>query len=582
MFKETIQNITSKTFGAVAKGAADFGGGLLDGAIEGITERSPLVGRNLAERVNTARITKQVAAKFVSDSSKGAFAEEVKKDVGENASTKEIKKKMASVLEQLTKDVKKQSADELKANGLYQKYSKFFDEYKDQVSEQLAAAKAAQSASTPASKESEPVGQSIDMTPVVGKLNNIEANTKELVGKFDEAANAEPPKPETDPVTLEKLGAIEANTKSLVDIADKPNTDKALIDKLDDISLHTGMMAQKMFSARATVGPVKPKETDLSDLPQIVPSMVGGTDVPESKVEPTKSDSNFADTLASFSESEMKQVSVEEEILSEIKVTNFLLEEAAKSARAADAAADENASESKVTPAKQESNNPIQEKNPNVEKNKEKGPSLVQRLLEKGKSGIEIPKMPGGGAGGSMAASAAKFAGGAALVAGAGYAGYKAGEWLNENTNIQSNIASGIDTAKGWFGNSDADVQKNAENKSVQDLYAKRVKDGTLTPKAAEFFKSKGVEVDKSKIKEMPTPVKNNAVAATESAVEKKDTIEAEKQSKSEAPVVLNTTNNNVPGGGSSAPTIISGMNVRNTETTFDRVQMQNYWSRTA
>ena len=272
-------------------------------------------------------------------------------------------------------------------------------------------------------------------------------------------------------------------------------------------------------------------------------------------------------------EPENNSTKIDEEILIEAKKTNELLQEAENDRKMADAAADENAAE-KVPAAVKADIKDIQKPNDKVEKNSDK-PSLVSKLMDT----VGKVKLPGAG----MLGTAAKFAGGAAAVGAAGYAGYKAGEWLNENTNIQSNIASGVDSVKGWFGNSDEDKAKEADAKSTQDLYEKKVKDGTLTAKSAKFFEDRGIKVDKSKITAAPPEAaKSNITAEVEKSVNAKDTIAAEKSTASSAPVVLNTTNNNVSGGGSSAPTIISGMNIRNSESTFDRVQMQNYWSRTA
>ena len=93
----------------------------------------------------------------------------------------------------------------------------------------------------------------------------------------------------------------------------------------------------------------------------------------------------------------------------------------------------------------------------------------------------------------------ARFAGPAAAVAAAGYAGYKAGEWLNENTNIQENIASGIESIKGLFGASDEDKAKEADQQNAQKLYQKRVDAGEkISQSMANFYKSQGVSVDES------------------------------------------------------------------------------------
>ena len=135
------------------------------------------------------------------------------------------------------------------------------------------------------------------------------------------------------------------------------------------------------------------------------------------------------------------------------------------------------------------------------------GESFVQRAKNGAgsilKSGSTIAGSAASAAGGILSSAGSlvsKVAQPALAVAGAGAAGYAAGQWLNENTDIQKNIAGGVDTVKGWFGNSDEDKQKEAEKKATQDLYDKRVQEGKLTPKAAEYFEKHGIKVDKTKI----------------------------------------------------------------------------------
>ena len=135
------------------------------------------------------------------------------------------------------------------------------------------------------------------------------------------------------------------------------------------------------------------------------------------------------------------------------------------------------------------------------------GESFVQRakngagsILKSGSTIAGSAASAGGGILSSAGSLVSKVALPALAVAGAGAAGYAAGQWLNENTDIQKNIAGGVDTVKGWFGNSDEDKQKEAEKKATQDLYDKRVQEGKLTPKAAEYFEKHGIKVDKTKI----------------------------------------------------------------------------------
>lgn len=95
----------------------------------------------------------------------------------------------------------------------------------------------------------------------------------------------------------------------------------------------------------------------------------------------------------------------------------------------------------------------------------------------------------------------ARVAAPAAAVAGAGYLGWKTGQWLNENTKIQQNIASGIESIKGLFGESEDDKMKEAERDTAQALYDKRVANGEkINQNMAKFYKSQGVKVDEKLI----------------------------------------------------------------------------------
>lgn len=144
----------------------------------------------------------------------------------------------------------------------------------------------------------------------------------------------------------------------------------------------------------------------------------------------------------------------------------------------------------------------------------------------------------GGGAAGAvgkaagLAGGAAKMLGGAALVGAAGYAGYKAGEWLNENTGIQEGIASGIDTVKGWFGNSDADKAAAVEKQSELALYEKKKAAGEpISKQLAERLEKQGVKVEASMIrgqaqpakKQTGTTVERSTQAAAQADVRKED-----------------------------------------------------------
>ena len=210
------------------------------------------------------------------------------------------------------------------------------------------------------------------------------------------------------------------------------------------------------------------------------------------------------------------------------------------------------------------------------------GESFVQRakngagsILKSGSTIAGSAASAGGGILSSAGSLVSKVALPAMAVAGAGAAGYAAGNWLNENTNIQKNIAGGIDTVKGWFGNSDEDKQKESEKKAWQDNYDQKVKDGKLTPKLAELFEKQGIKVDTSKItsvseitKPATTPREVQTTALEQSTADAATIAAKETAGSNKGPAVVDAsvksvTNNNTVQTKPSPP-------VRNFEPSFN------------
>lgn len=110
-----------------------------------------------------------------------------------------------------------------------------------------------------------------------------------------------------------------------------------------------------------------------------------------------------------------------------------------------------------------------------------------------------------------MLLPAARFAGAGALVAGAGYGGYKLGELTNEHilnpaakaitgdesSTVGTALYDGVDKVKGWFGFSDKD---NAKKKLQQDADERIAKNGTISSAAAKSYRDQGVFIPDSAI----------------------------------------------------------------------------------
>ena len=103
---------------------------------------------------------------------------------------------------------------------------------------------------------------------------------------------------------------------------------------------------------------------------------------------------------------------------------------------------------------------------------------------------------------GNFLKAAGRFAGPAAMVAGAGMAGWEAGQWLNENTNIQKNLSTGVDAVQRKLGVS-PEQQADAKAKEfAQQAYDDKIRTkGFVNKRFADYLASQGVKVDPSKIR---------------------------------------------------------------------------------
>jgi hypothetical protein len=76
----------------------------------------------------------------------------------------------------------------------------------------------------------------------------------------------------------------------------------------------------------------------------------------------------------------------------------------------------------------------------------------------------------------------------------------------------------------------------------------------------------------------MPTPLKSPVIKAVTSTVATQESLMAKPTAQIQ-PILLN--NNTSNSSGSSGIQMLTGVNVRNSDTTFERVQMQDFWPRT-
>ena len=513
MFKEIVSKLTQKTLNS----ANIVRGQIADSLVSNLKNRSPVLGNLAGKYLDTKRTSANLAKDQVHASRIYAaanvdkdFGQEVKKE-NKDLNPQDLVKKMEEILSNLQK-VSTKSPEILKADPLYKKYGKFFEENKEQFK---------------ASKEKKPDTTKSDTPPdssgILTKLESIEANTAE---------------------TAKQIANLTKDKESRA--PDQQDSQAPVIAELKKISKFLEIQTQSDKLAAIQAAEDKNEGLDIKKDPSLIKSLM-------SKL--NSKDSNGPESNRSPSLLE--------------RVKGLVLGRSPTTANTPGSFRDGIKNTSKRNP------NTLRDGLKNTAKNKVKIPSGASKLGSAVKSVGSVGSRALGGLA-SFAANPVVL--GTAAVAGAGAAGYAMGNWINENTNIQSNIASGIDSVKGLFGNSDEDQRKASEKKAAQDLYEKSVVEGRLTSKSAAFFEQQGVKVDKSKIINMPTPLKSPVIKAVTSTVATQESLMAKPTAQIQ-PILLN--NNTSNSSGSSGIQMLTGVNVRNSDTTFERVQMQDFWPRT-
>ena len=163
------------------------------------------------------------------------------------------------------------------------------------------------------------------------------------------------------------------------------------------------------------------------------------------------------------------------------------------------------------------------------------------------------------GAGSLVAGSAiAPFILPALGVAGAGAVGYGAGKLISPMIDKGLSAVSGKDTTLGGVV---YDAMNGSKNKEISDMLKGGVKPTTT---------------------ELPTPTNNNIRNTVNTLTTEKAKIEEASKAIPPQVIIAGGNNNSSSGGVASIPTTISNPSVRNTDSTYERVQMQDFWPRSA
>ena len=629
MLKQTVKNLTDK----VIKGSKSSSDpsiasevlvdqiGARTSILSGFAEKTSKALTALST-TNTVRL--EAAKEYSAKNLEGAFGQEVRKQ-NPNIAEDKVEKEMLHILMQLHKLLDNHTREEFNNSIVYNKYKTYFDEYKNNLNQSTANNSTQNNSNTKNSysnirdaasekildkllpektsvevpevtPEKEPDNLAEKASTVLEKILEV-IPEKTLVENLtvvseNTSVNTSEVTPVDIPEVTPKKTSVVTPEKTSVDIPEVTSVD---IPEVTPEKTSVDIPEKKTYSgirdaaSEKILDKILPTKNLDEEIPEKSPSFLSKVLGSFSKVTPQKSEetSIFSKVLGDVEPKDTNDGTSEdsnEPVVVELKKINRFLEEKIKIDKRNAASAHENLTELNNDDSYDPSKKDINKKNEKVKS--EKSGSVVDKLKDLASGGKGALGKAGSvlGKAGKVLATGARLAAPALLttaaVGAAGYAGYKAGEWLNENTGIQEGIASGIDSVKGIFGNSDEDKLKEADKKAAQVLYDKRVVEGKLTDKSAEFFEKQGIKVDKSKIVKLPDAVKSPIVAAVAANVETKDKAAATPPAAIQS-IVLN--NNNSKSSPDSGPRqMIASMNIRNSDTTFERVQMQDFWARTA
>ena len=632
MLKQTVKNLTDKVLpGSKFSSDPTIASEAL---VDQIGTRTSILGDfaektsktlNALSTTNTLRL--EAAKEYSAENVDGAFGQEVRKQ-NPNITEDKVEKEMLHILTKLHKLLDNHTREEFNNSVVYNKYKTYFDEYKENLDKSIVNNSTVNNSNT----ESKSYSSIRDA-----------ASDKILDKLLPEKTSVEIPETKAEKEQDSLTEKVNTVLEKILDIPPENTTVENLTINSEKTTVEIPEKTTEVTPEKTTVD-ISNKET--KNKSSNIFSRILGT---FGKVTPEKSEgtSIFSKVLGSITPdtkdaNDGPSESSNEPVVAELKKTNHFLEEMVKIDKRNAALSSENLSElkkdkrdPKFDPSKKDINKPNDKVTP------EKSDTVVDKLKD-------LATGPGTGwllgkAGRILGTAAAVAAAPYLLVGAAGRAGYKAGEFINDelltNEDGSNKITDGIDSVKGWFGNSNEDKIKDADKKAAQDLYDKRVAEGKLTDKSAEFFEKQGVKVDKSKIIiAPPTPAANkttatvapekntssvdNVAAANDASTTDKSTVPVPNKSAPSViptkntspadnitavkspivaavaanvetkdataatppavqPIVLNNNNSkSSPDTGSKQ--MITSMNVRNSETTFERVQMQDFWPRTA
>lgn len=223
---------------------------------------------------------------------------------------------------------------------------------------------------------------------------------------------------------------------------------------------------------------------------------------------------------------------------------------------------------------------PVPSTTPKVPGGKVAGTSRFGSLLSKVGSGISRLGSGAASIGARLAPGAMSYGLPALGVAAAGAAGYGAGTVLNSGITAGITAATGKENTLGtWlqekFGKSAPDLSSPVSDKEMAAYKASPKYAAELAARQSSKAVSTPVSTPAPKLESE----KINRSALVTEPLNKQETINSEK---SKAPIIVTTNNVSNSSGTSGQPSggMIVGSPIRNQESSFERVQMQDYWPR--
>lgn len=631
MFKQAIKKGASKVFTG-AKSAAKVGAHklsdvLLEEGLTAISVRSPALASSVAKVINSVKESNDLnkanvaaAKNFIAHNDTEEFEEKIKSTASPGVSKDVVQEEMVRILAKLQKMVDKTGIDEAKKSDFFKEYEQQFakfKKFKDADKPSTPISGPSEQTQIPYSDEStndssEDSRQNSDASN--SQLDNIEVNTKDTVSILTKLAE----KPDQDKPTSSIKSSLDSLGGQIIDKIFTPNILKSFNISNDSKNVDVNSTtANEEDPSEIAERRSDPFQVSLKAIEEKIG--VGTKDTIKAIETATSSIVKALDGNAS-SDSPLDGFDIDRVKPGKTPTSKSPSTIPNKQKKIG------NSKKPPFTP--RTTQQPITDAIIKSGKNKGIIPTLSSSADLP--SAAKYSKLVTASRLGSLASGAASLASSYALpalgVGAATAAGYGAGTLLNEGISSGLSAITGSETSLGsWLYdkfnddpnspeaiakyNARPEIQAQkvaAENKAKPDIAKQKnvvganksptavATDPAVTMQSAPVINSPEkmstvAAMNNSDIAAKYTPAssieaaKNDKPTQIESALNKQDNISLAKDEKAQQPIIVNTggnvTNNSSGQSSKSSPTIVASP-VRNTESTYERVQMKDFWPR--